>query len=102
MKNTAMDIDSFKQFTLNQYGLRIDFRSHVYLSNQYGLSPHERPPSCYGYDFAGIVLNSLFDFWHKNGVNLSGRYNKNMMVDQLRGTPLKQQLKLWLESEASA
>ena len=97
MKNTAMDIDSFKQFTWDRYGLRIDFSWHVYLfSNQSGLYP------CYGYEIAERVVDSLFEFWDRHDVNWSGRYNKNMMLDQLRSTPLKQQLKIWLESEASA
>ena len=95
MKNTAMDIDSFKQFTWYRYGLRIDFSWQVYLSNQYGLSP------CFGYDIAERVVDSLFEFWDRHDVSWSGRYNKNMMLDQLRTTPLKQQLELWLESEVA-
>ena len=91
-----MDINKFKQFTSEHHDLLLDFRSHVYLENQYGLNPQ------YSYSVAETVVDSLFEFWDKYGVNSSGRYNKDMMIDDLRSTELKQQLVFWLESEETA
>jgi hypothetical protein len=88
-----MNIKKFKEFTLEQYGLLLDFRTHVYLENQYGLNPQ------YNYDLAETVVTSLFAFWDKHNVNYAMRYNKDQMVDELRSTTLKQQLVVWLESE---
>ena len=90
-----MNINKFKQFTLEHHGLLLDFRSHVYLENQYGLNPQ------YNYDLAETVVTSLFAFWDKHNVNYAMRYNKDQMVDELRSTTLKQQLVVWLESETT-
>ena len=92
-RNMDMDINEFKQFTSENYGLILDFRSHGYLENQYGLCPQ------YSYDIAQTVLTSLFKFWDKHNVNYAMRYNKDQMLDDLRPTRLKQQLVFWLEQE---
>jgi hypothetical protein len=88
-----MNIKKFKQFTLEHYGLLLDFRSHVYLENQYGCNPQ------YKYPVAETVVTSLFAFWDKHSVNYAMRYNKDQMVDELRSSPLNQRLSCWLESE---
>jgi|TARA_B110000971_G_C19806846_1_gene406937 hypothetical protein len=91
-----MDINKFKQFTLEQYGLMLDFRSHVYLENSYGCNPQ------YKYDVAEACVNSLFAFWDKHDVNYALRYNKDQMIDELRSTPLNQRLGFWIEAEVVA
>jgi hypothetical protein len=88
-----MNIKKFKEFTLEQYGLLLDFRTHVYLENYYGCNPQ------YKYPVAETVVNSFFAFLDKHNVNYAMRYNKDQMVDELRSTTLKQQLVVWLESE---
>ena len=88
-----MNINQFKQFTLEHHGLLLDFRSHVYLENQYGLNPQ------YNYDLAETVVTSLFAFWDKHNVNYAMRYNKDQMLDELRSSPLNQRLRFWLESD---
>ena len=91
-----MEVNKFKKFTLEHNGLLLDFRSHVYLENQYGLNPQ------YNYDLAETVVNSLFEFWDKRGVNYAKRYNKDQMIDELRSTPLNQRLSFWIESEVQS
>tara|TARA_B110000902_G_scaffold11051_1_gene13285 strand:+ start:472 stop:747 length:276 start_codon:yes stop_codon:yes gene_type:complete len=91
-----MDINKFKQFTLEQYGLMLDFRSHVYLENSFGCNPQ------YKYDVAETCVNSLFAFWDKHDVNYALRYNKDQMIDELRSTPLNQRLGFWIEAEVVA
>ena len=91
-----MNIAKFKKFTAERYGLRLDFRSHVYLDNQHGAYPQ------YGYSVADTILESLFAFLDERGVDWSGRYNKAMMINKLRVTPLKQQLSTWVEPEMTA
>ena len=90
-----MDINKFKQFTLEQYGLMLDFRSHVYLENSFGCNPQ------YKYDVAETCVNSLFAFWDKHDVNYALRYNKDQMIDELRSTPLNQTLGFWIEAEVA-
>ena len=91
-----MDINKFKQFTLEQYGLMLDFRSHVYLENNSGCNPQ------YKYPVAETVVTSLFAFWDKHGVNYAMRYNTDQMINELRSTPLKHILSYWLDLELRA
>lgn len=91
-----MNINQFKQFTLEHYGLLLDFRSHVYLENYYGCNPQ------YKYPVAETVVTSLFAFWDKHGVNYAMRYNTDQMINELRSTPLKHILSYWLDLELRA
>ena len=91
-----MNITKFKTFTAERYGLRLDFRSHVFLDNQYGAYPQ------YSFSVAETIVDSLFAFWDERGVDWSGRYNIAMRLNKLRVNPLKQQVSTWVESEGSS
>ena len=88
-----MNIKKFKEFTLEQYGLLLDFRTHVYLENYYGCNPQ------YKYPVAETVVNSFFAFLDKHNVNYAMRYNKDQMINELRSTPLKHMVSYWLDLE---
>lgn len=84
-------IADFKEYLEDNTGYRLDFRSHGYLENNYGLSP------TFDYAFAELVIENLYDwankfvYEHKDVFGDFGGfgYNLKMSCDQLRNTSLK-------------
>lgn len=77
-------IQTFKDFLREEQLLNLDFRSHVYLENQYGLTP------IYSYIDAEKIIDGLFSFFDKYLVNCSGRYNYQNLIESLRTYTVKE------------
>lgn len=79
-------VQQFKEYFQAETGVALDFRKHVYLENQYGLSP------CVKYDFAETFIKCLYAWGHQciesNPAlfpNFGGwQYNLNMSCEKLR------------------
>jgi hypothetical protein len=89
--NTSTLVKQFKTQFESETGIKIDFRKHAFLNNQYGATP------CFNYDFAQDVVTSLYNWAHsfieENEVNyphFSGwQYNTSMECEKLRSTKLQ-------------
>ncbi|MFT6835036.1 MAG: hypothetical protein ACJA0H_001070 [Francisellaceae bacterium] len=86
-------LTAFKAFILEKNNLKLDFRVHVYLENQYGATP------CYSYSDAETVVDCMSDFFDKYHVDYSGRYNRSMTIESLRTQKLNDFLLVHLEQE---
>ena len=72
-------------------GIKLDFRKHVYLNNNYGLTP------CFSYNLAERVVARLYEWaeayaedhkeLYKNGVGFV--WNLNMQCEKLRTETLR-------------
>jgi hypothetical protein len=86
-------ISTFKSFVSEKTNLQLDFRTHVFLDNQYGATP------CYRYSDAESLIDCLFEFFDMYYVDYSGRYNRSMSIEGLRTQRLNDFLLAHLESE---
>ena len=93
MKNDIKILNEFKEFTLKSTGLDLDFRTHVFLENQYGASP------VYSYSDAEAVIDSVYAFLDKCGIDYEGRFSRSMDIEALRTQKLKEFLINRLASE---
>mgnify|MGYP006088754955 CR=1 FL=1 len=84
---------AFKSFVLAKKNLKLDFRTHVYLENQYGGYPS------YSYSDAEAVIDCMFEFFDKYHVDYSNRYNRSMIIDSLRTGTLSHFLSVTLGQE---
>jgi len=90
MKNTKALVKQFRSDLESETGIKLDFRVHKFLDNQYGATP------CFNYDFAEEVISFLYSWAHnfieeneENYPHFSGwEYNLQMSIEELRTTPL--------------
>lgn len=80
----------FRAHFEDETGIKLDFRSHQYLENSYGLTP------TFSYSLAVTVVSSLYRWAnafvaeHQEHLNFSGfRHNTMMSCDKLRSQSLK-------------
>ncbi len=89
--NKEIMLKNLKCAFLNESGIDLDFRTHVYLENQYGLYP----TYCYSVaeQIVPFVFEYLTDYLEKNQdeyPNFGGwEYNTSMSIEELRITKLK-------------
>lgn len=84
-------IADFKEYLEENTGYRLDFRSHGYLENSYGLTP------TFNYKFAEMVVENLYDWANQfveDNIESFGDfggfcYNLMMSCEQLRSRSLK-------------
>lgn len=86
-------ISAFKSFVSEETNLDLDFRTHVFLDNQYGATPR------FSYSDAEAVIDCMFKFFDKYHVDYDGRYNHSMALESLRTQNLKGYLLTHLASE---
>lgn len=86
-------LTTFKLFVKEEANLELDFRTHVFLDNQYGAIP------CYSYSDAEAVIDCMFKFFDKYHVDYDGRYNRSISIESLRTQKLNEFLLAHLESE---
>ena len=87
-------IKLFKEYFYKQYGFKIDYRTHVYLENEYALSP------TYDYYTALDFINGLYDWAHKfieenraHYPDFNGfQYNTSIEMNTLRAFKLSQKI----------
>ena len=80
-------LSEFKSYVSDESpDLELDFRTHVYLENEYGGYP------TYDFSIAEIIIDCIFSFFDKHNVNYAGRYNKSMMIESLRTRKLNEYL----------
>ena len=86
-------INEFKSFVKDESKLELDFRTYVFITNEYGGYPQ------YTYSDAEIIIRCFFSFLDKHQVDYSGRYNTSMMLDSLKTQSLNDFLLVHLEQE---
>jgi hypothetical protein len=86
-------LSEFKSFVKDETKLVLDFRTHVFLENQYGAYPE------YSYSDAETVIDCVYNFLDAHFVDYSGRFNRSMDIEALRTTKLKDFLLERLTSE---
>ncbi|MGY8897749.1 MAG: hypothetical protein ACKVI8_06925 [Paraglaciecola sp.] len=86
-------LSTFKSFVEEETNLKLDFRTHVFLDNQYGAYPQ------YSYSDAETVIDCMFEFFDKYNVDYAGRYNRSMSIETLRTQKLNEFLISHLEDE---
>ena len=88
-------LETFKYFVLADTGIDLDFRSYCYAENGHNLTP------AYSYSIAASLVDSVLKFWDRFGVDIDGRYNRDLMIESLQTTRLKTAIEQWLVSEIS-
>ena len=88
-------LETFKYFVLADTGIDLDFRSYGYAENGHNLTP------AYSYSIAASLVDSVLKFWDRFGVDIDGRYNRDLMIESLQTTRLKTAIEQWLVSEIS-
>lgn len=83
---TYYTMKGFKEYLANNSGICLDFRTHVYLKNQYSLTP------CFEYEIAKTIILSLAEYTSDD----SPIYNLNNSIDNLRITKLEDYINEWL------
>ena len=83
---TNYTMKGFKKYLADNSNINLDFRSHVYLNNQYGLTP------CFEYETAKTIILLLAEYTSDD----SPIYNLNNSIDNLRITKLKDFINEWL------
>lgn len=80
----------FRDYFEDETGIKLDFRSHQYLENSYGLTP------TFSYSMAEKAVNNLYNWAndfvaeHQDSLRISGiRHNTMMSCDKLRSQTLK-------------
>lgn len=86
-------MEAFKAFVNDEANIALDFRTYVFLENQYGNTP------IYRYDDAVKIIDCMFSFLTKYRVDFSGRYNRSMTIESLRTKYLKSYLECTLPIE---
>ena len=79
-QKTAMQ--ELKDSVIISCGIKIDFRSHKYLDNGYGLTP------CFSYEFAKKVVVAIYDYaFEQSGDRWI--WNLETEIENLRSSSLK-------------
>ena len=85
----------FKHSVLADFRVELDFRSYVYAENGHNLTP------AYNCSKAVWFVDAVIKFWNRFGVDIGGRYNRDLMIERLQTTRLKTAVEQWLVSEIS-
>jgi len=71
-------LTEFKSFVYDETKLEIDFRTHVFLENQYGNYPQFR------YSDAETIIDCVYAFLDKHFIDYDCRFNRSMDIESLR------------------